>query len=292
MKTKIQDLYHARVAGVCTVLFMALLVTSCDVIDAPFEETPDNPDTVGVRQTVLLEDVTGQYCGNCPAGNEVIRQLEASYGDRLIVISIHAGNLALPVPPDYPAEYRTPEGNVLNGTFKNSLIGLPNGQVNRVTVNDGIVLFKDRWPEVIAGELMRKPDVDLKVVRSYDSATRTVTLDVDVKYLVPGTADDKIVAMITESKIIGDQLDYRKTPNHVDNYEFNNVLRTSFNGAWGDSLSTSAIAKGTTITKRLTYTVPSEKTWTLDNCDVVVYVHRHNADLRILQARKVSLTGQ
>jgi len=275
----------------CTLSTM--LIMSCNVVDAPYEETPDVPDTTAaVKQNVLLEDFTGHYCGNCPAGTDILRQLETAYGDRLIVIAVHAGNLALPNPPDFPSDFRTPDGNVLNGTFKNSLIGLPNGLINRVTVNDGVVLNKDRWAEVVASELVKKPEVDLKVVRSYDSTTRTVTLDVDVKYLEAGTVDDNLAAVITESKIISDQLDYRLANSHIEEYEFNHMYRAAVNGPWGEPLGTTAIAKGTTISKRLTYTLPTGKPWVPANCDVVVYVHRHNTTKQVLQAQQVSLTGQ
>lgn len=276
-----------------SIVVCVLALMSCDVIEAPYNETPDVPDTntAEVKQMVLLEDFTGHYCGNCPAGTDIIRQLEAAYADRLIVIAVHAGNLALPNPPKFPMDFRTPDGNVLNSTFKNSLIGLPNGFVNRVTVNDGIVLNKDRWAEVVASELERKAEVELKTVRTYDSTTRTVTLDVDVKYLEAGTIDDNIAAVVTESKIISDQLDYRLANSHIEDYEFKHVYRAAVNGPWGEALSTTAIEKGTTISKRLTYTLPAGKLWVPANCDVVVYVHRNNAARRVLQAQQVSLTG-
>lgn len=294
-----ESMFKANVLLASSLVICALALMSCDVIQAPYAETPEVPDTTDVpdtntaevKQMVLLEDFTGHYCGNCPAGTDIIRQLETAYADRLIVIAVHAGNLSLPNPPDFPMDFRTPDGNVLNSTFKNSLIGLPNGFVNRVTVNDGIVLNKDRWAEVVASELPKKPEVDLKVARTYDSTTRTVTLNVNVKYLEAGTANDNIAAVITESKIISDQLDYRLTNSHIDEYEFNHVYRAAVNGPWGEALSATAIAKGTTITKQLTYTLPAGKPWVPANCDVVVYVHRHNTTKQVLQAQQLSLTG-
>lgn len=272
----------------------AAFFVSCDIVEAPYEETPDIPDTntVELKQNVLMEDFTGHVCGNCPEGTVILRQLEATYGERLIVISVHAGTLSWPQPPDYPTDFRTTEGNLLNSTFKNDLIGLPNGHVNRVPGPKGIVHDKDSWAEAVAAQLNAIPTVDLKLARAYDSTTRTVILDVDVKYLEAGTADDNIVAVLTESNIISDQKDYDSIPQHIENYEFDNVLRSSFNGVWGEPLSTTVIAKGTTIKKQLTYTLPADKSWVPANCDVVVYVHRHNTTKQVLQAQKVSLTGQ
>lgn len=276
------------------IIITALCITSCDVVDEPYEENPDGPDTTAaVAQNVLLEDFTGHYCGNCPEAGVIAHQLEQAYGGRVIVIALHVGNLALPYPSfGFPADYRTAEGNAIDKAFKNALSGIPNGFVNRVDNGTGILLQKDAWSSVVASELTRKADVDLKLVRTYDSTSRTVTIDATVKYLTEGTIDDNIVAMLTESNIIADQLDYNANPQHIEDYEFDNMLRASFNGPWGEPLATtSLIPVGTTITKRLTYTLPAEKPWVPANCDVVVYVHRHNTTKRVLQVQKISLTG-
>ncbi|MDZ4745903.1 MAG: Omp28 family outer membrane lipoprotein [bacterium] len=271
---------------------MMLITVSCDVVEAPYEETPDIPDTtVAVPQNILLEDFTGHYCGNCPEGTKVVRQLEAAYGERLIVIAMHVGNLALPSPPDFPMDFRCKEGNDIDKTFKVALSGIPKGFINRFNNGLGLLLDKGEWPTIVASEMTRKAAVDLKVNRTYDSTTKTVTLDVTVKYLDSGTVDDNLVAMLTESNIISDQLDYKANPQHIEDYEFDYMLRASFNGAWGEPLSSTSIPAGTTITKQLTYTLPAGKTWVPENCDVVVYVHRHNTTKQVLQVKKVSLTG-
>lgn len=271
---------------------VSMVSISCDVIDAPYEDTPDVPDTtVAVPQNVLLEDFTGHYCGNCPEGTKVVRQLETAYGERLIVIAVHAGNLALPNPPDFPMDFRSTEGTDIDRTFKVSLNGIPKGFINRFNNGLGLLLEKGEWPTVVASELTKKPIVDLKINRTYDSLTRAVVLDVVVTYIEAGSVDYNLVALLTESNIISDQLDYKSTPQHIEDYEFDHVLRASFNGTWGEPISDTAVPAGTKITKRISYILPSEKSWVPSNCDVVVYVHRHNTTKQVLQVKKVSLTG-
>lgn len=281
-------LQHAGLA-ICA----AFLVQSCDVIERPYTESPvnPNPDTgVFVRQNIMLEDYTGHTCGTCPEAAEIAEQVVAAYGaDRVIVVAVHAGPFAEPQPPDYKTDFRTPEGTLLDNTFRISRAGNPNGMVNRVQRNSRLIIGKDQWSTVVRDLADDTAKVALTVRPSYNAATRTVTAEVDVEYAVDGTPDYQLVAALVESGVISDQADYRKTPSHVPNYVFDHVLRAHFNGAWGEVLSTTNVAKGTKFTRTLTYVVPSDKTWNTAKCDVVVYVHRHGTARDVLQVEKKKL---
>lgn len=267
-------------------------IVGCDNIDRPYTESPvdPGPDTGKfVKQNILLEDYTGHTCGNCPEAAEIADQISATYGDdRVIVVAVHAGPFALP-DKDYPTDYRTPEGTILDNTFRISRAGNPNGMVNRITRNGRLIIGKDQWSTVVRDLIDDTAKVDLKLQTSYDSATRQITAAVDIEYMTAGTPDYQIVGLLMENGIVGDQTDYRKTPSHIKDYVFKHVMRTHFNGAWGEALSTTDVPKGTKMTKTLTYTIPSDKTWDPKKCDVVVYVHRHSTTKDILQAVKAKL---
>lgn len=267
-------------------------IVGCDNIDRPYTESPvdPGPDTGKyVKQNILLEDYTGHTCGTCPEAAEIADQISATYGDdRVIVVAVHAGPFALP-DKDYPTDYRTPEGTILDNTFRISRAGNPNGMVNRITRNGRLIIGKDQWSTVVRDLIDDTAKVDLKLQTSYDSATRQITAAVDIEYMTAGTPDYQIVGLLMENGIVGDQTDYRKTPSHIKDYVFKHVMRTHFNGAWGEALSTTDVPKGTKMTKTLTYTIPSDKTWDPKKCDVVVYVHRHSTTKDILQAVKAKL---
>lgn len=260
------------------------ILTACDVVEPPYTERPPEPeDTTTVKRNVILEDYTGHTCGNCPRAAKVAHDLEVAYGDsRVIVVAVHAGGFAVPAPPTYPDDFRTPAGDELDQSFRISLQGNPNGMVSRVQVGGKYVLSEGKWGAAVSSLLSTKPVVDLGVTRTFDTNTRELVLNADVRYIKAGKSNYRIVALITESGIIGDQIDYDKTPSHVEDYEFEHVMRTSINGTWGDQISTTDPAAESVIKKEIRYTVPSE--WNARNCRVVVYVHDYNASKNILQA--------
>ena len=97
-------------------IISALFFQSCDKIDAPFKEIGSGGnDTTEVR-TVLLEDFTAQQCPNCPTASKVAQDLKDHYGNKLIIMAVHAGILAEP-DSEYPNDYRTPAGNELYNDY-------------------------------------------------------------------------------------------------------------------------------------------------------------------------------
>ena len=267
-----------------------VVLSACDIIDNPVQ-TPDinPPDTGTYNQNVLLEDYTGHTCGNCPAAAEEAHLIETTFGkDRVIVVAVHAGPFAF-TNSSYPLDWTCPEGNELDQTFRNSRAGNPNGLVNRTERSGKFILSKDDWAPATVVELAKDPRMGLSAESSWDADSKTVTVDVDMTFLTEGTPDYQIVAIITESKLVGDQLDYRKTPSHVEDYEFDHVLRTSINGTWGEPISAENIEAGTEMKKQFEYTFSSSSGWVPENCDVVVYVHQYNTTKEIVQVTKVGV---
>ncbi|MFW6019944.1 MAG: hypothetical protein ACOCPM_05120, partial [Bacteroidales bacterium] len=74
------------IASTITMIFF----NSCDQIDPPYKEniTFENKDTV---RNVVLEEFTGHLCVNCPSAGAIIHDMKDTYGENLIVISVHAG---------------------------------------------------------------------------------------------------------------------------------------------------------------------------------------------------------
>ncbi|MBU3741560.1 MAG: Omp28 family outer membrane lipoprotein [Candidatus Kapabacteria bacterium] len=284
--------------SVITGFVVSLLLIGCDVIERPFTENPvdPGPDTGEyVKQNILLEDYTGHTCGNCPEAAEIAEQIAESYGkDRVIVVAVHAGGFADPQPPTYAADYRTSEGTTFDNTFRISRAGNPNGLVNRLPRNGRIIIGKDQWSTVIRELIDDTAAVKLEVQPSYDSSTRTITAQVDITYMQYGTAEYQLVGALVENNIVGDQMDYRKNPSHVEDYVFQHVLRAHMNGTWGEPVSSMAHAKGWKTTKTLSYTIPADKTWDPANMDLVAYVHRHNTTgtgtREVLQVVKAAVT--
>jgi hypothetical protein len=87
--------------------FATLVLGSCDEIDPPYMDGVQTPpidttecpiptfpaDTHHVK-VVLLEDYTGHKCVNCPTAAEIAHNLQITYGEKIILMAIHAGFFA------------------------------------------------------------------------------------------------------------------------------------------------------------------------------------------------------
>lgn len=280
-----------------------LVLTSCDVVDAPYEKNPEAPiDTVlkdtstivartGGLQNVLLEDYTGHTCVNCPAAADVAKDVYTKNPGRVALVAVHAGPFAKPEPPDYPADHRTAVGEALDALFRISRVGNPNGLVNRTRYNTKFVLGATNWEPATAALLSQQPKVDLALSHTYHAEKRTIIATVEATYLQPGENDYSVCVWITEDSIVGDQADNRRNPSHVKDYVFEHMLRASMNGTYGDSLASDIKPVGSSVKKTVRYTLPETAAWRLDKCELVAFVIRRKDDQtrEVLQVVKQKL---
>ncbi|MCX6140976.1 MAG: Omp28-related outer membrane protein [Candidatus Kapabacteria bacterium] len=269
----------------------ALIVISCDVVDAPYLKNPIDPsDTLlkdtsdvvvrtGAVQNVLLEDYTGHTCGNCPAAADVAKEIVKKNPGRVLVLAVHCSDqFAAPQLPDYPYDFRTIVGTTLDATFRNSRAGLPNGLVNRTKYDSKFILSQNSWDPATTAQLALSPKMGLDLSHTYHADKRTIVATVKAEYFAQGEPDYSVVVFIIENGIVQDQTDYRFTPSHIEDYDFEHVLRASMNGTWGDSLSRVSEPAGKKITKTLRYVIPEGVDWKLENCELVAFVIRRKDD--------------
>src|SRR6186713_1163342 len=94
-----------------------LFLHGCDKVDAPYGQPAAE---TGGTQKVLLEDLTGFHCTNCPDGHRKAKQLKELFGDRLYLLSVHAGFFAMPNiwgNPLYTYDFRNPAGDEIYNTL-------------------------------------------------------------------------------------------------------------------------------------------------------------------------------
>lgn len=262
---------------------LAIGITGCDVIDNPIKEggfvpPPDTSQTV-VRK-VVIEDFTGHQCKNCPKAAKQIKDIEALYGDRVIGIAIHAGASNFTgTSPDYPTDYRTPEGNAIYNFF--NIPALPMGMVSRVghPSNTHLKTYGG-WPAETQNLIDSIARIELIQTVSYSASDSLVTVNIEAKSLFEYKDDLKVCVMLLESGIVSPQLmpDDTRNPDYVHNH----VLRDMFTSALGEELALTPIQANDTFTKQFSGNVRLSE-WDAAACDIVTFVFNART-YEILQA--------
>ena len=235
--------------------FLSLTFYSCTKIDAPYaaarhgniKDTTMNWDSIKAVRKVLLEDYTGHKCVNCPEAAITAKSLEELHDGRLFVMTVHAGFYALPGTGDYSLDLRTGTGENWNNEFK--IVSYPSGMINRKNFGGSRILGPDKWGNSISEIINTPPDAQMMIQSSYDSISGILLSTVFTHFTNPMSGTYNLSVCILEDSIIGAQKNNNTNVGDVPDifgYVFNDVLRESLNGSWGEVLTAS-------VDTRLTY---------------------------------------
>lgn len=267
----------------------ALLSASCYEIPPVINPYDGEPVDTSINiedqeRQVLIEEFTGVRCVQCPAGSAEIETLLAIHGERLVAVSIHAGDFSPPFPQSL-FDFRTPEGDGLINLL-GPPISYPSAVVDRRLFEgeNDLILGRNDWAGFIEQEKAVPPRVKIGLKATFNETNRN--LDLEVK-LYPqeliSDPDVRISVMLTESKIT----DYQDTPNgKIADYLHKHVLRDMLTSYLGDVIS-ETLAPGAVVTKNYSFTVPSG--WKEEDMKAVAFVHLEGAVKDVLQAAETSV---
>lgn len=288
-----------------TLLFV-FVISSCDKINGPYRQNdvippPSSGDTVVKK--VLVEDYTGHTCGNCPAAARMLNDtIKPLFGDRLIILGIHAGYFAEPCPPhtypsyaSYPAystDFNTPAGTQWFNDFNIQLS--PNGMVNRVKVGSSYAVAPGNWATRINQEMQKEPVLSIKLSPTYNTVTRQLDVTAAIKTLKDMNGNFNLVLGISEDHVIDWQLDYTISPavppnyQNNPNYDHRHVFRGAINGVngFGEQIIAGNAGVGFTASRSYSYTIPTA--WNENNCSVVAFVY-NTVSKEIVQAEEIKM---
>jgi hypothetical protein len=267
-----------KLLNITLVLCGLIAMNGCDEIDTPLIELGSyrsdlygpvptfTPASAPVQQA-LLEDFTGHDCGNCPIGHEIAHTILETHPDDVALVAVHAGSLAAPLPPEYPADWTTPEGEF----FLLTQVGvdeMPKGRINRGP-QASTVFSPTVWATKVNEALSATPPVNLQINASYAADNNHLNVHVNSQWFENATGAYRLVILITESGILAPQLWYGHTPEYVEEYEHNHMLRGTVTGATGLTVATNPQAGSTTTNS---YTVDWNSAWNAENCEIVAYI--------------------
>ncbi len=231
---------------------------------------------------VLLEEMTGVSCPNCPKGTAEIDAIKELYGDQVIPIGIHGFFLSWPTKEsefDFRNDFaKELEMNLAPGTSK------PAALFNRRTPSgesDRVVESPDLWSGYVAEQLSIAPKVGIEVELAYEETDRLLSIDVGILGLESIPSSTNISVMILENNIIDAQEDLNDI---IEEFDHNHVLRTMLTPYDGERLA-SSIEKGGVLNRAYSFEVPEdEHLWKVDDLEVVVFVHLSENLGEVLQA--------
>ena len=266
---------------------LAMSAIGCDEIEDPvipittnyleevYGEAPNFeplPQGDAVKR-VLVEDFTAHQCGNCPAAGVIAEDIAANHADRVSVMAIHAGNLAVTDDGYFDTDWTTEEGDVFWDQL--DFQANPLGRINRI---GGVGAFwpPAQWEEQAVNEMAIDPAVGLQYDYEWVPANGHLNLHLHGTFYEDVAGPIQVAWLILESHIIDYQLDYSADPEVVEDYEFNHVLRGSVHGALGIGFGDVAggASAGDVATQSATFTW--DETWVIDNATVLAVVSDAN----------------
>ncbi len=274
------------IISVIFALISIVFISSCDEINRPYEEKSGPIDVDTTKKKILIEDFTGHFCGNCPEAREVAERLTETYSN-VYTISIHEGPLAKSLPGIFKYNWIVPEATALATKFK--LVATPFGLINRTVFNGKSLITPDSWEAAVQAELTKTADIGISATASYNSTTKEISFNGEIKFIKAGTGKEYLVVYVIEDSIIKPQKnDFIKPFPYDTFYVHKHVMRASMNGNFGEPLSETVISAGNKVTKNIKYTIPAEKDWRTEHLELIAIV-RNNDTEEILQVEKVKI---
>ena len=294
--------------NIITLFSFILIITSCDVVEGPYEIDSGGvipTDTNTYVKKILIEDFTGHTCPNCPSAARELEAIHDVYGNQIIGMALHISTgFAGPWTGSGKFEYdfRTKWGTDWDDFFNISNSGLPRGMVNRVGYPNSHKLGKNEWLANVITELEKEIDFGVSITTNNNGNEGVITINSEILNNING--DYNLVVSLSESKIINWQKD---GSNDIEEYEHNHVLRTILTD---ESLSNSSnYISGQVVEKTINYNLStleqfninySQNTaelgngnaggWDSSNMSVIAYIY-DNTTQEILQVEEAHLNN-
>lgn len=291
---------RSTISNYILVFFLAVFAFSaCEKIDEPFTrkisqpdpDTTDTTDTVVHFKRVLLEDYTGHTCVNCPEAALLAHDLKTFYGEKLVLLAVHAGWFAKTTPLNgFTSDYTTEIGDKWDTYFGISNAGNPNGMVNRKGFPSAEhILSPAGWSSAIEPALNEPLLVDVTLENAYDTTSRKLTVTATTEFLGEVNRNLNLMVVLTESGVVSPQKNNKAEIGPVPiitDYVHNHILRGDINGLEGTPVAVTDSSHPDVIEKTFNHTIDGN--FNAQNCTVVAFIYDVETQ-EILQAAELQV---
>lgn len=156
---------------------------------------------------IVIEEGTGDWCGNCPLGIIALEYLEEHFPERIIPVSIHNGDVyAFDAYNAFLGLNAFPTGRVNRGEAIHSPMYSPSEKEYSLTSPDGEITFTDYAVKDL--ETLVEADITLHDV-AYDREKEEIAMPVDVRFAVDiEDANYNLLTVVVEDSLMGNQHNY------------------------------------------------------------------------------------
>lgn len=203
--------------------FFFLMIGICSMLSCDDEIHYDLKKPEAGKQKVLVEEISGVRCPNCPDGSRLLEALNVDFDSSLIVVTYHAGSFSIPY-KESKYDFKT-DKTVALMEYLGRPIGYPSAAIQRIPLQGQSTYqrFPNTWTTTISEVLSTEPVVDLKL--SVDTIGSVVNLHWSALFLEAVNSPVYMTAYLTESGLIDPQADTRAGDEHVPEYVHDHVLR-------------------------------------------------------------------
>jgi hypothetical protein len=299
------------------VCFFLLFIDSCKEINpavlptytSALSDTTyiESPVQAPSPKYVLIEEVTGVSCVNCPAGHVILDNLIAT--SNVVGVSYHVGSAIfdqdapIVLNPLQVMTSKDAQTIVTNPPFAYPGAG-PLAMIDRVFFNNGNAYSPGNiwntdagWGGDVASEVTapnNNAPVNINLTAAYSAGK--INISVSLHYTANQTDSDKVSVFLTEDSIITAQI---LADQSVDTfYVHNHIMRASVSAPLGDIISTPTLPTAGRVVVT-TYQYPTANStytalpavWNISHMHVVAFVHRYqNNTYNVLQAAIIPIS--
>lgn len=199
-----------------------------------------------MERKILVEVFTGQACGNCPAGHQVMASALAGIEGEFIEVCHHSG---------YSPDYFTMAEDMEYTWFYGESTYAPAAMFNRMPYETGLTSpvfisnIASNVKAAVNATLPTEPYVGVKLSNQFDKETRSGKLTVDLHtYKLPNDAEHVLNVWLVQDGLVGSQTG--ASSNYVHNHVFRGTIS---GGAFGYRVN---LKEGEVFTHSFDYTIP------------------------------------
>lgn len=299
--------------GICSVAVLFTLAACEEVppainyeISKQLNDTTYITDTVLVAQpkNVLLEDVSGVQCVNCPDAAIISKEIMDAHPDRVYSVVMHPRIDALksfvnPVNKEgYKSKYdfRTQDAaDILNQCGVPG--SLPRGLVDRTLFSGKTerLLGREEWAAKCDVQLQQTTPVNIELENTFNEATRNGVIKIKLTYTKAVSNKHLMSIAIIEDSII-DVQEYQDPQTFEvkfdTKYPHMHVLRDMVTFATGDQLTNKeevTLTAGRVFEKEYAYTLDVSDQIKVDpkHAKILVFVHEAVPQLNVVHVKEI-----